>query len=75
MAEEIMITPEITMHEEAGEICFNNGEVLEIDDDEPSAPAGTPENRELVACRSRRAAASSVSLRGGGGEPLIRSVR
>ena len=41
MAEEIMLTPEITMHEEAGEICFNNGEVLEIDDDEPSAPAGT----------------------------------
>ena len=36
-SEEIMITPEITMHEEPGEIRFRSGEMqLEIDDDEPS---------------------------------------
>ena len=42
MAEEIMITPEITFSEEPGEIRFNSGEMqLEIDDDEPSSAAAS----------------------------------
>ena len=45
MAEEIMITPEITFSEEPGEIRFNSGgECLEIDDDEPSSAAPTGNN-------------------------------
>ena len=40
MAEELLMTPEITMHEEPGEIRFNHGEMaVEIDDDEPESPS------------------------------------
>ena len=49
MAEEILITPEITMHEEPGEIRFNRGEIAVEMDDIPADVSITRVNKTLAA--------------------------
>ena len=49
MAEEILITPEITMHEEPGEIRFNRGEMAVEMDDIPADVSITRVNKTTLA--------------------------
>ncbi len=66
MAEELLITPEITMHEEPGEIRINQGSgevAVEIDDDEPPSSSAYDIPADISITRVNKSVASKPMLK------------